>query len=292
LAVVRRYSWLAAVALAAAGCIALLPVTARATGWPPWAAPRPQSLALRSPEAGPQAGPQAGAEAARGALAGCEQKIKHGVLTLAIVGASFTAGVGPGNPGKSWAVLLARQLHWNAVVYGDPGAGYVRAGLGRKGRRGPVIDEITRIGLGALKPELVIVQAGHDDIGVPPRLEERRVEQVIDLIRAEAPRAQIALLTVFAGRSRSAAAYRTDHAIVAGGIAADRGVIVMDPLTGGWTFPRSRDGLHPSAAGSVWIAAKVAGILREHRVLPARSTVSGGVVCDVGIAVPRQRKAD
>jgi lysophospholipase L1-like esterase len=212
------------------------------------------------------------------------------VPTLAIVGASFTAGVGPGNPGKAWAVLLARQLHWNAVVYGDPGAGYVRAGLGRKGRRGPIADEITRIGVGALKPELVIVQAGHDDIGVPPRLEERRVEQAIDLIRAEAPRAQIALLTVFAGRSRSAAAYRTDHAIVAGGIAADRGVIIMDPLTGGWTFPRSRDGLHPSAAGSVWIAAKVAGILREHGLL-AQPAGRGAVVCDAGSPVPRQRKA-
>lgn len=46
---------------------------------------------------------------------------------LAIVGASFTAGVGPGRPGQSWAVLLARLLHWDAVVYGDPGAGYVRA---------------------------------------------------------------------------------------------------------------------------------------------------------------------
>jgi lysophospholipase L1-like esterase len=303
LAVVRRYSWLTAVALAAAGCIALLPVTAGATGWPPWAAPRPQSLALRQPEpapaagqkAAPEAGPQVGPEAAREPLAGCEQKIKHGVPTLAIVGASFTAGVGPGNPGHAWAVLLARQLHWNAVVYGDPGAGYVRAGLGRKGRRGPIADEIARIGLGALKPELVIVQAGHDDIGVPPRLEERRVEQAVDLIRAEAPRAQIALLTVFAGRSRSAAAYRaahrTDSAIVAGGIAADRGVIIMDPLTGGWTFPRSRDGLHPSAAGSVWIAAKVAGILREHGVL-AQPAGRGAVVCDVGIAVPRQREAD
>ena len=91
---------------------------------------------------------------------------------LAIVGASFTAGVGPGNPGKSWAVLLARLLHWDAVVYGDPGAGYVRAGVGRMG---PVAAEIARIDLRALAPALVIVQAGHDDIGVPLRLEQRRV---------------------------------------------------------------------------------------------------------------------
>ena len=42
---------------------------------------------------------------------------------VAIVGASFTAGVGAEDPAGSWAVLLARQLRWNAFVYGVPGAG-------------------------------------------------------------------------------------------------------------------------------------------------------------------------
>ena len=39
----------------------------------------------------------------------------------AIVGASYTAGVGPDNPVQSWAVRLAQELRWNAVVYAiDP----------------------------------------------------------------------------------------------------------------------------------------------------------------------------
>jgi acyl-CoA thioesterase I len=67
----------------------------------------------------------------------------------------------------------------------------VRAGARREG---PVIAEVDRVDLSALKPSLIIVQAGHDDIGVPPELERRRVEQAIALIRAEAPRARIALL--------------------------------------------------------------------------------------------------
>ena len=54
---------------------------------------------------------------------------------MAIVGASYTAGIGPDNPAQSWAVRLARLLHWNAVIYGVPGAGYVArrpaAGAGR-----------------------------------------------------------------------------------------------------------------------------------------------------------------
>src|SRR5260370_1353611 len=99
------------------------------------------------------------------------QRQRHEGHPLAIVGAWFTAGVGPGNTGKSWAAGLARRLHWDAVIYGDPGAGYVRAGVGRMG---PVAAEIARLDLRAPAPALVIVQAGHDDIGVPLRLEQRR----------------------------------------------------------------------------------------------------------------------
>jgi lysophospholipase L1-like esterase len=239
-------------------------------------------------------GPAAESGYPREPVAGCEPKLEraqrqptdgHGVPALAIVGASFTAGVGPGNPGKSWAVVLARLLHWDAVIYGDPGAGYLRVGVGRKG---PVAAEIARVDLRALAPALVIVQAGHDDIGVSLRLERWRVEQAVALIHAEVPRARIALLTVFAGRSPSAAAYRTDHAIVTAGRAAGRNVIIMDPLAAGWTFPRSHDGLHPTAPGSAWIARTVAGILREHGVRPVQPQpdAAGAIICDWSIHTP------
>jgi lysophospholipase L1-like esterase len=229
-------------------------------------------------------------------LAGCEQKLERarhrgtrGIPVLAIVGASFTAGVGPGEPAGSWAVLLARLLHWDAVVNGVAGAGYVRAGAGR---RGPVANEVAQVHLRGLSPSLVIVQAGHDDIGVPLRLERLRVTQAIALIRAQAPRARIALLTVFTGHSPRSAAYRTDHAIVTAGTAADRGVIVMDPLAAGWRFAHAGDGIHPSAAGSAWIARQVAGLLRDHGVRAAPSARHYGsraagtpvpVICDSGI---------
>ena len=185
---------------------------------------------------------------------------------VAIVGASITAGVGAEDPAGSWAVLLARRLRWNALVYGVPGAGDVHPGLGRKG---PVAAEIDRAHLGALQPSLIIVQAGHDDMSVPPGLERLRVQQTVAMIKAQAPRARIALITVFAGRMRPPAIYRTDEAIVAGAEAADPDVIIMDPLASGWRFPHARDGLHPSPEGAAWIAGKVAGILRQNGVRPA-----------------------
>jgi len=232
-------------------------------------------------------------------LAACEQRLqraRHGagrrVPTVVIVGASITAGVGAGQPDRSWAALLARRLGWNAVVYGDPGAGYVRPGIHR---RGPVAREIAEVDLRKLNPALVIVQAGHNDMGVPAPLEQLRVKQVIAQIRAAAPEAGIALITVFVGRLHRPAAYQTDRTIVAAAKAADPAVIIMDPLAGQWKYARIRDGLHPTAAGSQWIAEQVGAILEGRGVHPLLAPRGAGaapggrpdsVVCNFGLQVP------
>ena len=259
----RRLGAAAAVAL----LVLLMVTSAQAIVDPP-----PGTPVLGSPPAQATGTPGPVPENVReaGALKGCEQRLqparRPGVPAVAIVGASITAGVGAEDPAGSWAVLLVRQLHWNAFVYGVPGAGYVHPGLGRKG---PIAAEIARVHLPALQPALVIVQAGHDDMSVPPCLERQRVKQTVATIQAEAPQAQIALVTVFPGRKRPPSIYRTDQAIVAGARAADPQVIIMDPLASGWRFTRVRDGLHPSPTGDAWIAGKVAGILRQHGVYPA-----------------------
>ncbi len=212
--------------------------------------------------------------------------------TVVIVGASFTAGVGPANPDGSWAALLARHLGWDAVVYGDPGAGYVRPGLHR---RGPVSRELSQVDLRELNPALVIVQAGHNDMGVPAALEGLRVKQAIAQIRAAVPDAGIALITVFVGPLHRPAAYQTDRTIVSAARAADPSVIIMDPLAGQWKFARVRDGLHPTAAGSRWIAGEVSQILAGRGVQPVLAARGAGVapggrpknmICDFGIQVP------
>ena len=219
-------------------------------------------------------------------LAACERRMQRTrqepgryVPTVVIVGASFTAGIGPGDPDGSWAALLARHLGWDAVVYGDPGAGYVRPGVHR---RGPVSREISQVDLRELNPALVIVQAGHNDMRVPAELEQQRVKQVIAQIRAAVPDAGIALITVFAGRRHRQAAYQTDRTIVAAARAADPAVIIMDPLAGQWKFARVRDGLHPTPAGSRGIAGEVSQILEGRGVQPMLAPRGAGVTPAAG----------
>jgi lysophospholipase L1-like esterase len=265
--------------------LAVMPgIAARGAAWPPWAVPDrgiASRLLVRANEFTPPTRP------APGAVPGCEAQLEQadnrdGVPRLAIVGASFTAGIGPGRSHLAWSVLLARQLHWDAVIYGDPGAGYIKRGIGHKG---PVAAELERIGLPALKPSLVIIQAGHDDIGLSLPLERQRVRQAIALIHTEAPQARIALITVFPGPRLPGETRQTDQAIVSAAQAADPAVVIMDPLTEKWHFQREGDGLHPTAAGDAWIEAKVFGLLQMNGVTSSRVT-GGGDVCDTAIVPP------
>lgn len=180
---------------------------------------------------------------------------------LLVLGASFTAGVGAPEPTGSWAVRLAALLGWRAVTVGVPGAGYTSAGLGHLG---PLGHELRRVNLAALRPALVIVQAGHDDSQTPAATETRHVEAFVHHLAARVPHARLAFLTVFARPGASPAMLRRDQAIdaaiVTGARRADPRAVIIDPLREHWRFPHADGGrgLHPTAQGHLLIAERVA----------------------------------
>ena len=225
--------------------------------------------------------------AVRGQFTACEQRIERApghVPSLAVVGASYTAGVGPGRAGLSWAVDLARALRWDAVVYGVPGAGYVRAGTDGQG---PMTRLLTDEGLPGLAPSLVIVQAGYDDGRVPAGIERQQVLRTIEQIRADGP----------ARRDRAGHRLHQPGPPDPGPVLPDRrrdrrggqgGRPERDhhgPADRAVDVPARRRGLHPTAAGDAWIAGKVEAILRAHGIVgrPVATAAAAPVICDIGV---------
>jgi lysophospholipase L1-like esterase len=176
---------------------------------------------------------------------------------MVVVGASFTAGVGASSPADSWAFLLAGDLGWRADVRGVPGAGYVRAG---KGDMGPVARLLAEADLARARPSLVVVQAGHNDIGEPLSLIIKRETADLQLVRKLAPEARLAIISVFLrhGIEPSQRDIQTNNTIVATAEKVDPGAIIFNPIAGHWHFKRAGGGLHPDEAGDIWIARHVA----------------------------------
>ena len=216
----------------------------------------------RAPGAGQP--PAAGRSSGVGQAPGTHQRGGTARPLLAVVGASFSAGVGAGHPGDAWPEDLARIMHWRLIVSADPGAGYVNPGAGH---RGPFSRLAARLNLARAHPQTVIIQGGHDDAGLPLALIRQRVQSLIASIRRAAPGARLVLLTVFPrGNKPPGAVWATDQAIVAAARQADPAVLIFDPLAGHWHFPRIGDHLHPTPAGHRWIAERLAAGLRGHQV--------------------------
>jgi lysophospholipase L1-like esterase len=185
---------------------------------------------------------------------------------LAVVGASFSAGVGAGNRHDAWPQDLGRLLGWRVAVSADPGAGYVNRG---SSDRGPFSRLASQLDLGRLDPRAIIIQGGHDDIRRPLPVVRDRVQSLVAEIHRDAPRALLVVLSVFArGNRPSTAAVATDRTIIAAARRADPGVVVVDPLAEHWHFPRIGDHLHPTAAGHRWIARRLAVVLQERLKTP------------------------
>lgn len=243
--VMRGLGMLVVTAIAATGLVARgLPSSARGSERPEGKTP-----VARPPSSRPRVRPQS-ARARRSSPP-----------LIAVVGASFSAGVGAGNRQDAWPQDLARILHWRVVVSADRGAGFVNPGAGR---RGPLSRLASRLDLVRLDPKVIMIQGGHDDIGQPLPLIRNRVTSLVTALHREAPQSRLVVLSVFArGQRPSRAARATDRTIITAARAADRAVVVFDPLAGRWYFPRASDRLHPTAAGHRWIARRLAAGLGE-----------------------------
>jgi lysophospholipase L1-like esterase len=208
--------------------------------------------------------PRASATAAQaGRAATCEETPLDASLPqrlVLVVGASFTAGIGPDNPSLNWAVRLGELLDWRAVTLGVPGEGYSEPGLDHSG---PLLRLFRHIDLASLHPNLIIVQAGHDDWRTSAPLEAQRVAALLHYLEAEAPYARLAFITAFSAQRvevrTSGRVSRANSTIMRAIAAADPRAVIINPYD--WRFPRASDGLHPTSEGDLIIARHVLSVL-------------------------------
>ncbi|MCD2195509.1 GDSL-type esterase/lipase family protein [Actinomycetospora endophytica] len=173
---------------------------------------------------------------------------------IVVLGASISAGTGS-SPEQAWPELVGRCLGRRVVVGAVPGSGYVTPG---RGQRGPVARLLREADLARLHPSLVVLQAGHNDIGAPEPKLRAAVTTAVQDVGHQVPGTPLALITVFAHVGvPTAEARSTDATIVDAARRADPQVIVLDPLVQGWSFPRVGDGLHPTAVGQRLLAGHV-----------------------------------
>jgi hypothetical protein len=179
---------------------------------------------------------------------------------IVVLGASISAGTGS-SPQQAWPALVGRCLGRRVLVGAVPGSGYVTPG---RGERGPVVRLLREADLARLHPSLVVLQAGHNDIGAPAPKLRAAVTTAVESVGRQVPGTPLALITVFAHVGvPTAEARSTDATIVEAARRADPHVVVLDPLAEGWSFPRVGDGLHPTAVGQRVLAGHVLGGLAQ-----------------------------
>ncbi|AUN39038.1 hypothetical protein ASU32_02620 [Tsukamurella tyrosinosolvens] len=170
--------------------------------------------------------------------------------SVVVIGASVSSGKEV-SASQAYPSRVAALSGHPVRVSSRVGAGYADGSIAR----------LTRAAnLPAQKPSLVVLQAGTNDVGAPPALVAGQVRQVVSTVRQQAPGAKIAVVTVFPSIHRGAAARTTDAAIIGAARSVDPSVVVISPLSEGWTYRSAEDG-HPGSAAHERIAERVSGLV-------------------------------
>jgi GDSL-like Lipase/Acylhydrolase family len=174
--------------------------------------------------------------------------------TVAIIGDSFTAGMGSdcGCQTQAWFQTTARDLGWKVGnVVADPGAAFQNPGV-----YGTLAQAVAAHPIPA-STDYVIVQGGLDDTLLNPAGEAAAVHHTLNVVHAQAPRAVVIVVGAFFpfpdhldSPNQIPVARRIGDATAIGSAR------YVAPFL--CEFPVTSDGVHPTTAGhrmiGDWIA--------------------------------------
>lgn len=194
--------------------------------------------------------------------------------SLLIIGASYSAGWGATSPRLDYAHRLAAELGWPTTISAEPGAGYISAG---DNGHDSFIEQVQSLAP-TLRPGLVIIQGGRDDIGQPVAQEALAAARTLAVVRAKFRDPQIVMVgDIPASLPVARDAIGINDLLER--VATKERVMFVDPIHERWISSadaaafRSTIPGHPNDAGHAYIA---------RRLLIDLNTRSGGAIHDPG----------
>jgi lysophospholipase L1-like esterase len=195
-----------------------------------------------------------------------------------VLGDSYTAGISGMPPEKTYAAEAARRLGWQIIIGGYQGTGFVARGHVGKTFATLFAEELAW----RPAPDLVVVSGGHNDWPKPPDKVAAAAQSLLASVKERWPGVPVVLLGPLWGGDPTPAALSIRDAVKSAAVAS--GVPFIDPLQERW-FTGSvklgtgnapeyirKDGVHPNAAGSRYLAARfVSALQRLGLTEPARA---------------------
>ncbi|MGW0163336.1 Rv0518 family GDSL lipase [Mycobacterium sp. NPDC003323] len=183
---------------------------------------------------------------------------------VAVIGDSYTNGTdwggigGAGWPARAWDIMAAQGRPVVADVAAEG-----RAGYGVRGDRGSLFWDLTTR---AVRPDdrLIVFFGSRNDQPVPVTEVVNQARAVFELARAIAPRARMLVIgPPWPTADVPVEILRIRDALAA--VARSVGARFVDPLAEGWFVGRpdliAADGVHPTDAGHLYMAEKIARLM-------------------------------
>jgi lysophospholipase L1-like esterase len=190
---------------------------------------------------------------------------------IAVIGDSYTTGTKEGGQGtKAWTARAWQMLARQGVRVAADVASEGRAGYGVRGDHNSLFADLTAR---AVKPDdvLVVYFGSRNDQGVDPVILSEMANASFDLARRTAPSARLLVIGPPWPTAEVPESVLQIRDILEAAARAV-GATFVDPLADGWFVGRPEligaDGVHPTDAGHMYMADKIAPLIRAE--LPER----------------------
>lgn len=185
---------------------------------------------------------------------------------IAVIGDSYTAGSDEGGNGShswpqlAWGLLARSGVEVDADVAAEGGAGY-----GQRGSRGSLFEDLTAQAV-RRNDDLIIYFGSRNDQTVDPQKFPASAADTFQLARFAAPAAKVLVIgPPWPTASPPPAVLKIRDLLREQ--AAMVGAVFIDPITEGWFVGRpdliGQDGVHPTDAGHVYMAEKIAPLIYD-----------------------------